>query len=139
MTVGGDVITGASGGGGTIIIGGSGGVEYKHLIALGQAANTDLHLSASTWNTNKVYISQIKVVTSSTDWDLFLIQNGNGFAADDASIPMSQIQTNANGDREILVQQDYEDEDSTNTVHLYFRDNSGSNTASFYIEGHKLE
>ena len=45
---------------------------------------------------------------------------------------------NGNGSLEITVDEAYEDEDASQEVHLYYLDNSGSNTADFYIEGYEL-
>ena len=83
-------------------------------------------------------ILKIKVVTSSTDWDLYLLQNDNGYAANDANVPMTQLMGNGNGNLEVYVNEAYEDEDATKEVHLYWLDNSGSNTADIYIEGYEL-
>lgn len=120
-------------------ISGGGQLVYSYIKATSQSEG-DLHLSdAVNWNINKAHISKIKVVTSSTDWDLFLLQNDNGYAADDANIPMTQLMGNGNGDLEITVNEEYEDEDSSKEVHLYYRDNAGTDTADFYIEGYELQ
>lgn len=118
----------------------SGGIPvYSYIKATAQSEG-DLHLSdASTWNINKAHISKIKVVTSSTDWDLYLLQNDNGYATNDANIPMTQLMGNGNGNLEITVNEEYEDEDSSKEVHLYYLDNAGTDTADFYIEGYELQ
>ena len=117
----------------------TGKLNYKFIKATSQSEG-DLHLSDGTnWNVDKAHISKIKVVTSSTDWDLYLLQNDNGYATDDANIPMTQLMGNGNGNLEITVNEDYEDEDATGEVHLYYLDNSGSNTADIYIEGYELK
>lgn len=115
----------------------AGSPKYIYIKALTQSEG-DLHLSATTWNTSKALISVIKVVTSSTDWDLYILQNDNGFTVDDANIPKMQIMANGNGNAEIFVNLPYEDEDNTKEVHLYYLDNSGANTADFYIIGYQL-
>lgn len=99
----------------------------------------DLHLSDNTnWNTNKALIKSIRIVTSSTDWDLYMLQNDNGFAANDANIPSLQIMNEGNGNATIYPDSPYEDEDESKEVHLYFIDNSGANTADIYINGFDL-
>jgi hypothetical protein len=112
--------------------------EYKRIVALTNSEG-DLHLSDGTnWNTSKALIKTIKVETSSTDWDLYLLQNDNGYATDDATIPMRQLNDGGNGDEEMTLDYTYEDEDDTSEVHLYWLDNSGTNTADIYIQGYAL-
>ena len=99
----------------------------------------DMHLSdASNWGVSKALIKMLRVVTSSTDWDLYILQNDNGYAADDANIPKMQIMTAGNGNANIYLDLPYEDEDDSNEVHLYFLDNSGSNTADIYAIGYEM-
>jgi hypothetical protein len=99
----------------------------------------DLHLSDGTnWNTSKAYIATIRIITNSGDWDLYLLQNDNGFAADDATIPKLMIANGIEGNANLLVNALYEDEDASNEVHLYYIDNSGANTADIYIIGYPL-
>ena len=117
---------------------GSGAVEYKFIKATGQSEG-DLHLSDSTnWGISKAHISTVIVETSSTDWDLWLLQNDNGYSTDDANIGKRQLYDAGNGNLEIDVDSDYEDEDASGEVHLYWVDNSGSNTADIYIIGYEL-
>ena len=113
---------------------------YCYIKATGQSETTDLHLSDGTnWNTSKALIKTIRVITDSTDWDAWLIQNDNGYSVDDATIPMKQIiDTGGDGDTTIWLDLPYEDEDASNEVHLYFVDNSGSNTFDIIIQGYKL-
>ena len=121
------------------IPGTGGSLVYSYIKATSQAEG-DLHLSdASNWNIDKAHISKIKVVTSSTNWELFLLQNDNGYATNDANIPMTQLMGNGNGDLEITVNEEYEDEDASKEVHLYYNDVAGTDTADFYIEGYELQ
>lgn len=100
----------------------------------------DLHLSdGASWNTSKALISLIRVVTSSTDWDLYILQNDNGYAANDANIPMMQIVEAGNGNINVRLDLPFEDEDDSGEVHLYYLDNSGANTADIYVIGYALD
>ena len=109
------------------------------MTATSQAAATDIHLSDGTnWNTSKALIKSVRVVTSSTDWDLYLLQNDNGYSTDDATIPMLQIMDSGDGDDIIWMDLAYQDEDASGEVHVYFVDNSGSNTFDIYVQGFKL-
>lgn len=110
---------------------------YLFIKALAQGEG-DIHLSQAEWGVSKALISVISVVTVSTDWDLFILQNGNGFASDDANIPKMLIMETGSGDANILLILPYEDEDAGNAVHLYYRDNSGVDTADIYIKGTEL-
>ena len=99
----------------------------------------DIHLSdASNWGVSKALIKMLRVITSSTDWDLYILQNDNGYAADDANIPKMQIMTAGNGNANIYLDLPYEDENDSSEVHLYFLDNSGSNTADIYVIGYEM-
>jgi hypothetical protein len=112
--------------------------QYKYIKATGQSEG-DLHLSdADNWGVSKSIIRVIRVITSSTDWDLYILQNDNGYAADDANIPKLQIMEAGNGDAAIYLDLPYEDEDASAEVHLYYLDNSGSNTVDIYIIGDNL-
>ena len=112
--------------------------EYKRIVALTNSEG-DLHLSDGTnWNTSKALIKTIKVETTSTNWDLYLLQNDNGYATDDANIPMRQLNDGGRGDEEMTLDYTYEDEDDTGEVHLYWVDNSGTDTADIYIQGYAL-
>lgn len=107
----------------------------KYIKATGQAEG-DIHLSdATNWAISKSIIHSIRVITSSTDWDLYLLQNDNGYATNDATIPMIQIMEQGNGNQNVYLNLPYTDEDSTSEVHLYYVDNSGSNTADIIIQG----
>jgi len=113
---------------------------YIYIKATGQASATDLHLSDGTnWNTSKALIKTIRVITDSTDWDAWLLQNDNGYAVDDATIPMKQImEGGGDGDTTIWLDLPYQDEDASGEIHLYFVDNSGSETFDIIIQGYKL-
>ena len=100
----------------------------------------DLHLSDGTnWAASTALIKTIRVVTSSTDWDLYLLQNDNGYAADDGNIPKMQIVEAGNGDLDIYLDHPYKDEDNSAEVHLYYIDNEAANTADIYIIGLALD
>lgn len=111
---------------------------HLYIKALAQAEG-DLHLSDGTnWNVSKALIAMIRIVTSSTNWDLYLLQNDNGYAANDAVIPALKIGGGIVGNANLKLDVPYQDEDATNEVHLYFLDNSGANTADIYIKGYSL-
>lgn len=115
-----------------------GSASYLFIKATTQSEG-DLHLSDSTnWGVSKAFIAQIRVVTSSSDWDLYLLQNDNGYAADDANIPKNMVAKCIAGNANLLVNLPYEDEDATNEVHLYYVDNAGTATADIYIIGYSL-
>jgi len=111
---------------------------YKYIKAAAQAEG-DLHLSdGATWVVSKALISLIRIATSSTDWDLYILQNDNGYATDDGNIPKMKVMDGASGDADIYLNLPYEDEDASSEVHLYYLDNSGTNTADIYILGFEL-
>ncbi len=110
---------------------------YKYIKATGQVEG-DLHLSAATWGVSKALIQGIRVVTVSTNWDMWLLQNDNGYAANDANIPRLMIAHTITGSANLLVTVPYEDEDASNEVHLYYVDNNGANPADIYIQGYEL-
>ena len=115
------------------------GCPVYHFIKATAQDEGDLHLSdASNWNINKALVGIIRIITDSTDWDLYILQNDNGFAADDANMPKLQLMNSGNGDADITVQLPYEDEDASKEVHLYFLDNSGTDKADIYITGTEL-
>jgi len=112
---------------------------HKYIAATGQASATDLHLSDGTnWNVSKAQIKYIRIVTASTDWDLYILQNDNGYVADDATIPMMKIADSISGNANLWLDLPYEDEDASGEVHLYFLDNGGAETASIYIKAFAL-
>ena len=114
-------------------------MRYIFIKATAQSEG-DLHLSDGTnWSTSKALIASILVITSSTDWDLYILQNDNGYAVDDANIPKLQIMEAGNGNASIQLDLPYEDEDDSGEVHLYYVDNSGANTADIYIIGLALD
>jgi hypothetical protein len=115
-----------------------GSPTYRYIKATGQAEG-DLHLSdATNWAISKAMIQCVRVVTSSTDWDLYLLQNDNGYAANDATIPMLRIANAVSGNANIMLGIPYQDEDASSEVHLYWIDNSGANTATIMIQGFEL-
>lgn len=111
---------------------------YKYIKATTQAEG-DLHLSDAThWGISKALIKYIRIVTSSTDWDLYILQNDNGYATDDATILKLKIGDGIYGNANLWLDLPYEDEDDSDEVHLYFLDNSGTNTADIYVLGFEL-
>lgn len=110
---------------------------YKFIKATAQAEG-DLHLSSATWAVSKALIKTIKIITSSTNWDLYILQNDNGYTANDANIPRMQLMGTGSGNAEISCDLPFQDEDASNEVHLYYLDNSGANTANIYIMGFEL-
>ncbi len=121
-------------------LGGGGGTDmYINLVKTSQIAG-DLHFSdISNWASTKALLKDIKVITTSTNWDLYLLQNNNGFAANDANVPAKLIMERGRGNESIALDYSYEDEDLSETLHLYWRDNVGSVTADFYITGVELD
>jgi len=112
---------------------------YLYIKATAQAEG-DLHLlDGVNWGVSKSLIKTIRIVTSSTDWDLYLLQNDNGHAANDAGIPEIQLMSSGNGDSDITLDMAYEDEDASGEVHLYWIDNAGANTADVYVIGYGLK
>lgn len=105
--------------------------------ATGQAEG-DLHLSGANWGVSKAIIYVIRVMTIATDWDLYLLQNDNGFVADDANIPKMQIVNAGNGNVDVFLSVPFEDEDASNEVHLYAIDNIAANTFDIYVLGTEL-
>ena len=120
--------------------GGAGGATpmYIYLKSTGESEG-DIHLSDGTnWNVDLALIKEIKIVTSSTDWDLHILQNDNGYATDDANIPAQVLNVGGNGTETVMLDYPYEDEDASKEVHLYWLDNSGSNTADIYVTAYEL-
>lgn len=99
----------------------------------------DIHISDETyWNTSKSILNVIKIKTDSTNWNLWLIQNGNGYLTDDARISKFQLMKNGYLDKNICLGNfPYEDEDDGKEVHLYFEDVAGTNTFDITIQGVK--
>lgn len=121
------------------LVGLEGTPMYVHLASPLQPEG-DIHLSDATdWNVDKAVIKMVRVETSSNNWDLYLLQNGNGFLTDDAEIPALRLMRKGKGNEDIIIDLAYEDEDASQSVHLWFRDNSGSNGANFYIAGFKVK
>lgn len=121
------------------LVGLEGTPMYVHLVSAASAEG-DIHLSNATdWNVDKAVIKMVRVETVSSNWDLYILQNGNGFAANNAAIPALQLMRKGKGVEDIIIDLAYEDEDASQSVHLYFIDNTGSATAVFYIAGFKVQ
>ena len=99
----------------------------------------DKHIAGPVqWDTSKMIFKEIRVVTTSTDWDLWLLQNDNGYATDDATVGRYQLMGAGNGDESIFADRPYEDEDATSEIHLYFTDNAGSASATVSVVATEL-
>jgi hypothetical protein len=110
---------------------------YHYIKATGQTG--DFSVSDGTnWNVDKALIYVVRVFTNSTDWDLYILQNDNTFAVDDAVIPKMQIMSNGNGNANINLGLPYNDEDASKEVHFYFIDNSGVETVDVIVIGTEL-
>jgi len=119
--------------------GGGGSVPDYFMIANTGLSPGDVHISgASNWDTSRAVLKSMAVSTSSTDWDIWLLWNDNGYAVNDASVPAAQVLGGGNGDETVLLDLAYEDEDLSNEVHLYLVDNSGANTFDIHVMGTEL-
>ncbi len=108
---------------------------YKRIKATAQAEG-DLHLSdATNWNISKALILCVRVFTVSTNWSLWLLQNDNGYAADDAVIPKLRIARELSGNANLTLNYPYQDEDASGEVHLYYDDTAGTDTADIHVLG----
>ena len=124
---------------GDVINPGEGGaMTYKTIKSTGLSEG-DVHLTDANWAISKALINQIRVVTNSNNWDMWILQNDNGYAVDDAAVPKLQLMDGGNGAETIEHDFAYEDEDASNEVHLYLVDNSGSDTFDIYIKGVELQ
>jgi len=137
----GDVLVKVSGADGDIawsgdaIVRGDDCPEYKWLTA-STVPEGDVHLSSAiNWNTSRALIHEIGITTTSTDWDLFILHNDNGYSVDDALIPKLQVMEGGNGNEVISLAHPFRDEDDSGEVHLYWRDNVGSTTYDVYVIG----
>jgi len=116
-----------------------GGGSALHVYLKSGSISGDVSLSGSEWSTSKAVITTIIVETLSTDWDLFLLQNNNGYAADDAIVPRVSVFESGSGNSIIPMNHAYKDEDSLDSVHIYFNDNVGSETGVVIIAGYTLD
>jgi hypothetical protein len=81
---------------------------------------------------SKILIKWIKIVTSSTDWDLAL------YSDDQHSNDEIEIVKGRSGNMNVYVDLPYEDKDATSEVHVNFTDNSGANTYNITVLGYRL-
>ena len=108
---------------------GGGGVPEYVNVQGSSLAEGDRNISGSAnWSTSKLIVKEIRIWTTSTDWDLWLLQNDNGLSTDDATVPAIQVMGSGSGDETIFVDRPYEDEDASNEIHLNFDDTVGSTT-----------
>lgn len=107
--------------------------EYIYIKATSQSeGNLDLS-DGTNWNTSKSIIRSIRLDTSSTDWDLVLYPDDDFDEL--GTFPSQTLVKGASGNKTILLDLSYSDEDGTDEVHLKYTDNSGTNTADIYIIG----
>jgi len=86
---------------------------------------------ATNWGTTYSYISGVKVMTVSTNWDLWIFED-NTYGT--ASITSRKIAEGVNGNFDITLMREYNSIDTN--VYLTYTDFSpGGSTASFYITG----
>lgn len=85
---------------------------------------------ATNWDTQYSFISSIKVVTASTDWDMWLCETS---AFNTSLITSRKIAQNVNGNYDISIMREYNSD--SNNVYLIYTDTSGTNTASILISG----
>lgn len=116
------------------------GVNLIYITATGSATG-DLHLSdTSNWGVSKANIKYIRVDTTSTAWNMYLLQNDNGYATNDAMIPALEIVNNGYLNELTYMDHPYWDEDNTDEVHLYWdSSDTATVTASIYIVGNELK
>ena len=116
---------------------GTGGELVYSYIKATSLSPGDVHISdAVNWNIDKAHINQIRVFTTSVDWDLYILQNDNGYAANDAVIPRQKIMGNGNGDLRFEDDFDFEDEDGTKEVHFYIVDTDpGGSSFDIIVKG----
>lgn len=109
---------------------GEGTMRNIWISTTGQAEG-NLTLSDTTnWACQYSYISSIKVVTSSTDWDMWLCETS---AFNTSLITSRQIAANRSGNFDITIAREYNSD--SNNVYLIYTDNSGANNASILITG----
>ena len=86
---------------------------------------------ATNWNTQYSFISGVKVMTASTNWDLWIFENGT-YAT--SSITARKLAENASGTFDITLLREYNSIDTN--IYLTYTDYSpGGSVASFYITG----
>lgn len=105
----------------------SGEFEGQALAHVSVSGHGDLSVQADTWDSSVVQIQAARVETTSTDWSLWILQNDNGLAANDAQVPARAIAEHRSGNKDLGFSLLYEDEDNTSSVHLHFLDNTGAN------------
>jgi len=77
---------------------------------------------------SKIAIDEMLFKTVSTDWSLWILQNDNGYASDDANVKKRLIVSHHSGDKhETAMGIIYRDEDVSNELHFYYLDHDGSN------------
>jgi len=114
-----------------LLAGGGGGTMKNVWINVSGQAPGNLTLNDGTnWDVSYSYITAIHVLTSSTDWDLWLCED-NSF--DTGAIETHRLVSGRSGDMDISVAREYNPGDTN--VYLKYTDNSGSNNADIYILG----
>jgi len=85
---------------------------------------------AVNWAAQYAFLSSVKIKTASTNFDLYLCETS---AFDTALISTRQLVSGGTGDMDITVDREYNPDAAA--VYLKYVDNSGANTATFYVVG----
>lgn len=99
------------------------------ITASGQAPG-NLTLSGVHWGAEYSYIDSMRVKTESTDWSLWLCEDDT---FDTDLITSRLLVSGMSGDIDLGIARSYNA--GVTSVFLIYEDNSGSNTADFYITG----
>lgn len=94
------------------------------------AAATD----STNWAINEALIKSIRIITDAIDWDLTIYCDSN---PSDGMFTSIKVAANLSGEQTILLDLPYIDNDSNNSVHCLFVDNTASNGATIEIFGQK--
>jgi hypothetical protein len=109
-----------------IEIEGLAGVQIQVVDTTVYNEETDYHLDIGV---NKIVLNELSIETTSTNWDFYILQNGNGYAVDDAVVGKRKIVASGNGNLQMIgLGVEYQDEDAEKELHFYFRDNAGTAT-----------
>jgi hypothetical protein len=98
--------------------------------ASGQSEGNLTLADGTNWAAQYSFIDSIRVLTSSTSWDLWLCETS---AFNTALISSRHLADDISGNYDIDVHREYNSD--SNNAYLIYTDNSGANTADFYISG----